>query len=165
MQLSPNFTLAELTKSQTAARMGLDNTPEPGHIFNLQQLCEEVLQPARDYFGPIIVTSGYRSEALNAAIGGAPGSEHSKGCAADIEAVNASNLELAAWIAKHLSFNQLILEGYSPTNPSAGWVHVSFVAHCKNRKDQLTATFTNGRAQYAKVNLPDMFYATGGKFA
>ena len=88
MKLSKNFSLIEFTESNTAIRNGIDNNPTAEHIHNLVDLCENVLQPLRDRIGSSIrVTSGYRSEALNTAIGGSKTSDHSHGRAADIKLV------------------------------------------------------------------------------
>lgn len=85
MQITKNFSFEELTFSATARQKGIHNLPNPPQIENLRKLCEKVLQPVRDNFGaPITVTSGFRSTALNKAVGGAPGSQHLKGEAADI---------------------------------------------------------------------------------
>ena len=146
MNLSKNFSLVELTKSQQATRLGIENTPSPEIIKNLKLLCEKVLQPVRDQFGPVSVSSGYRCDALNRAVGGSKTSDHMTGCAADIE-VSASNLELAKWIAENLEFSQLILEFYSPTDPRAGWVHVSYFPQ-NLKKQKLTASKVNGKVVY-----------------
>lgn len=140
MRLSENFDLAELTKSQAATRLGVLNQPTANEVKSLQYLVDTVLQPARDALGPIIINSGFRSEAVNRAIGGSPTSQHCKGEAADIEALNLSNLELAKWIVKNCEFDQVILEGYDPKDPRAGWVHVS-VKPTKNRGESLLAIF------------------------
>ena len=96
MQLSKNFTLIELITSQEAARRGLDNTPTPQVITNLTNLVKNVLQPLRDLVGkPIVISSGYRSPAVNAAIGGAKNSEHMTGCAADFTIPSKTNKETA----------------------------------------------------------------------
>ena len=86
MQLSKNFSLEELTKSQTATRKGIDNTPSPEHQENLKRLCENVLQPVRDHFSRVVtITSGYRSPELCTAIGSKITSQHARGEAADFE--------------------------------------------------------------------------------
>ena len=126
MQLSKNFWLSEFTKSDTAIRQGIDNSPEPEHLVALKHLCCAVLQPVRDALGPIKVTSGYRSLALNRAIGGSKTSHHMKGMAADIESPSLSNYDLAKWIEKNCKFTQVILEFYTQGVPSSGWVHVSY---------------------------------------
>ena len=79
MKLSANFSLAELIKSQTATRKGIDNTPSPGHQDNLKSLCTHVLQPVREHFGRVVtVSSGYRSPELCTAIGSKTTSQHAK---------------------------------------------------------------------------------------
>lgn len=151
MNLSKNFTLYELTKSQTALRRGINNTPTPEHTNNLRTLAEHVLQPIRDHFKrPVVVNSGYRGPELNRAIGGALNSQHMTGHAADIEIMSVSNYSLARWIELNLDFDQLILEMYDPTSgdPNSGWVHVSYVSPERNRRQVLTyltsRQFVNG---------------------
>ena len=98
-QLTANFSLHELTKSETALRMGLDNTPDDEATENLKTLCEKVLQPVRDHYGNgVKVNSAYRSPESNAAVGGSKTSDHCKGMAADIEIPGVANAELAQWI-------------------------------------------------------------------
>lgn len=148
MQLTKNFSLAELTKSQSATRLGLDNTPGETEIANLKRLCEEVLQPVRDHFGkPVVVSSGYRSPQVNAAIGGSRTSEHCKGMAADIEIHGVPNPELAQWIHDNLRYRQLILEFYTQGEPNSGWVHVSFNP-VDLKKQDLTAARQDGKTVY-----------------
>lgn len=139
MRLSKNFSLAELTKSSTAARLGIDNTPNEEQIENLKHLTIKVLQPARDELGPILVNSGYRSRELNSAVNGSSRSQHLTGNAADIESLaGVSNYDLACWIRDNCEFDQLILEYYTPGDPSSGWVHVSYVTDRPNRNEVLT---------------------------
>lgn len=127
MKLSKNFSLDELTKSQTALRMGIDNEPTPGDLYNLSQLCDNILQPVREHFGkPVTVSSGYRSVALCEAIGSSAKSQHAKGEAADFEIVGIDNKEVAVWIRDNLNFDQLILEFYKDGEPSSGWIHCSY---------------------------------------
>ena len=127
MRLSPHFTLDEMLKSQTALRMGLDNSPGPDQLEALVSLCEFALEPIRNHYErPVIVSSGFRALAVNKAIGSKDKSQHTKGQAADIESPGLDNLELYYWIAENLDFDQLILEYYSG-EPSSGWVHVSYV--------------------------------------
>lgn len=134
MQLSKNFSLRELTRSQVAARRGIDNTPPQAVVERLRALAENVLQPVRDHFGaPVVVTSGYRSPELNDAIGSSDRSQHPKGEAADFEVVGRSNLEVAEWIRDNLTFDQLILEFYTPGDPRSGWVHCSYVPPPRNQ--------------------------------
>lgn len=148
MKLSKNFSLAEFTKSQAALRLGLDNSPSPQDIEALEKLCINVLQPVRDYFGPVVITSGYRSKTLNEAIGGAATSQHCYGQAADFECPGNSNYDVAAWISKNLPFDQLILEFYTPGDPSSGWIHVSWKNDQINRNKILTASREGGKTVY-----------------
>lgn len=147
-QLSTNFSLKELTRSDTAIRKGIDNTPDNEQLINLTHLSIFILQPVRDKFGSTTVNSGLRVLELNRAIGSSDTSQHRKGEAADIECKAVSNLELAKWIRDNLDFDQVILEAYDGVDPTSGWVHVSYRNDGKNRKKCLTATFTNGKAKY-----------------
>jgi len=142
--------MAEFTKSQTAARRGIDNTPEGEHFDAAVALFENVVQPVRDFFGPTIINSGYRSPELNEAVGGSSRSQHCKGEAADIEVPGTPNYEVAEWIRDNLEFDQLILEGYVTGIPDSGWVHVSYKANGDNRRSILTADFSSGKAVYSK---------------
>jgi len=137
MKLSGHFSLAELTKSQTATRKGIDNKPTLEHIENLTELCVQILEPTRRNFGkPMVITSGYRSEELCEAIGSRTTSQHAKGEAADFEMFGVDNKELAKYIKNNLVFDQLILEFYNPDDPSSGWVHCSYSKE-ENRKQSL----------------------------
>ena len=147
MRLSKNFTLQEFTKSQTALRLGIDNTPSPEHLDAAKHLFETVVQPVRDQFGVTVINSGYRGPALNEAVGGSSRSQHCKGEAVDIECPGTSNYEVAKWIEENLEFDQLILEFYTPGIPDSGWVHVS-VANAENRKSVLTAMKEDGKTVY-----------------
>ncbi len=149
MKLSENFSLSEFTKSQTATRRGIDNSPTEDHLAALQLLVDNVLQPIREKFGRVRVTSGYRSVALNKVIGGSATSQHSKGEAADFEVTGLDNFDLAVWISENLEFDQLIIEGYDGKDPNSGWIHCSFKAS-GNRKSLLTAKFVRGKAMYTK---------------
>lgn len=126
MKLSQNFSLAELTKSETAIRRDIDNTPSDEVISNLTTLCNMVLQKVRNSHGVVTVTSGYRSPELNKAIGGSTTSDHCKGLAVDFEVPGLDNKQLALWIQDNLIFKQLILEFYEDGIPNSGWVHCSF---------------------------------------
>jgi hypothetical protein len=147
-QLTANFSLHELSKSETALRMGFDNTPTPEAEANLKALCEHVLQPIRDHYGKgVKVNSAYRSPESNAAVGGSKTSDHCKGMAADIEIPGVPNAELAEHIKANYKFTQLILEFYTSGIPDSGWVHVSYDP--SNLKGQcLTATKQNGKTVY-----------------
>ena len=148
MKLTANFSLEELTKSETALRMGLENEPNDEQLANLVALCECVLQPVRDHFGKgVKVNSGLRTLPVNRAIGSADHSDHVRGMAADIEIPSVPNAELAQWIVNNLEFRQVILEFYTPGIPDSGWVHVSYNP-ADNKKQVLTATKQNGKTVY-----------------
>jgi len=148
MNLSANFSLKELTKSDTATRLGIDNTPDDEAIDNLKTLCDKVLQPVRDHFGKTVtVNSAYRSPESNAAVGGSKTSDHCKGQAADIEIAGIPNAELAQWIMDNLDYTQLILEFYTQGVPDSGWVHVSYDPN-NLKKQELTAVKVAGKTQY-----------------
>ena len=118
MQLSRNFSLQELIKSDTAIRKGIDNNPNADQIEKLKALCENILQPVRDHFGRVKVTSGYRSPELCSAIGSSVNSQHAKAEAADFECIGVDNAELADWINQNLPYDQLICEFYTPGEPN-----------------------------------------------
>jgi|TARA_E500000178_G_C16871917_1_gene684831 zinc D-Ala-D-Ala carboxypeptidase len=157
MQLSKHFTLEEFTKSMTATRKGIDNTPGAGDIKNLEDLCYCVLEPVRNKFDrPVRISSGYRSEALCEAIGSKKTSQHAKGQAADFEVPGIPNIKIAYWIQANCDFDQLILEHYCPKDGQKGWIHCSYNEKGSNRKQVLTydgKTFENG--------LPDMEWEAG----
>ena len=147
-QLSTNFSLSELTKSETALRHNMDNTPGQAEVANLTVLAQHVLQPVRDqYKMGVKVNSGYRAPEVNASVGGSKTSDHCKGQAADIEIPGVANAELANWIKDNLKFTQIILEFYTPGIPDSGWVHVSY--NPADLKCQcLTAVKENGKTVY-----------------
>jgi hypothetical protein len=148
MNLSANFSLKELTKSDTATRLGIDNTPDEETIDNLKTLCDKVLQPVREHFGKsVTVNSGFRSSETNQATGGSKSSDHVKGQAADIEIAGIANADLAQWIMDNLDYTQLILEFYTQGIPDSGWVHVSYDPN-NLKKQELTAVKVAGKTQY-----------------
>jgi hypothetical protein len=148
VNLTANFSLHELTKSETALRLDLDNTPNEQATESLRLLCEMVLQPVRDHYGKgVKVNSAYRSPESNAAVGGSKTSDHCKGMAADIEIPGVANADLAQWIMDNLDYTQLILEFYTPGIPDSGWVHVSYDPN-NLKKQELTATKVAGKTQY-----------------
>ena len=147
VRLSENFSLQEYTKSQTATRQRLDNTPNEDHMASAKLLFENVVQKVRDHFGVTVINSGYRGEALNKAVGGSSTSQHCKGEAVDIECPGTSNYDVAKWIEDNLDFDQLILEFITLGIPDSGWVHVSYKSE-GNRKSVLTAMKENGKTVY-----------------
>ncbi len=148
MQLTSNFSLAELVKSETALRHDMDNTPGETEIENLKRLCEQVLQPVRDHFKTgVKVNSGFRHPEVNAKVGGSKTSDHCKGQAADIEIPGIPNADLAIWIMDNLQYTQLILEFYTPGIPDSGWVHVSYDP-ANLKKQNLTAVKKDGKTVY-----------------
>ena len=152
MKLSQNFSLKELTASQTAARKGIDNTPSPTHQTNLKSLCTHVLQPIRDHFSRVVsVSSGYRSPELCTAIGSKITSQHARGEAADFEIFGISNKELADWIHYNINYDQLILEYWKgEEDPNSGWVHCSY-SEGNNRRQYLRAYKENGKTKYGQI--------------
>ena len=152
MQLSLNFSLDELTKSQTATRKGIDNTPSPEHQENLKLLCTSILQPIRDHFSRVVsVSSGYRSPELCTARGSKITSQHARGEAADFEIFGLSNKTLADYIDSELHYDQLILEYWKESDPNSGWVHCSFSAG-NNRKQYLKAyKDENNKTRYEPI--------------
>jgi hypothetical protein len=158
MQLSKNLALSEVTRSETAKRRGISNMPTEEHIENFKKLAENVFQPIRDHFGvPIRISSGYRSEALNKAIGGAgkmvngkyvPSSQHCTGEAIDIDmdGTSITNKQVFDYIKEHLQFDQLIWEFGTDSNPD--WVHVSYESTGKQRKQVLKAIKKGSATSY-----------------
>ena len=153
MQLSDNFSLNEFTKSDTAVRKGIDNTPNDVHLDNMKALCENVLQKVRSHFGKSVrITSGYRSPELCEAIGSSSKSQHAKGQAADFEITGIDNKDLAIWIRDNVDFDQLILEFYTEGDPNSGWVHCSYNS-TSNRKEVLSAKKTDQGTHYSHSEL------------
>ena len=150
MQLSENLSLAEVIRSETAKRKGVSNMPTPAHIENFKKLAENIFQPIRKHFGkPIHISSGYRSDALNKAIGGSKTSQHCKGEAIDIDmdGTAITNAQIFNYIKDNLNFDQLIWEFGTASNPD--WVHVSYNSTGKQRKQILKALKVNGKTSYA----------------
>tara|TARA_R100001509_G_scaffold42527_1_gene22956 strand:- start:1602 stop:2081 length:480 start_codon:yes stop_codon:yes gene_type:complete len=150
MELSRNFTLSELIKSDTAIRKGINNNPNAEQIEKLKALCENILQPVRDHFGRVKVTSGFRSVDLCLAINSSANSQHAKAEAADFECVGVDNAELADWIRRELPYDQLILEYYTPGEPNSGWIHCSYTEGMP-RKQFLHAFRKDGKTQYKPI--------------
>ena len=134
-----NFSLKELTASQTAERKGINNNPNEDQIEKLKLLCENVLQKIRDHYKrPVTISSGYRSPELCEAIGSSKNSQHTKAEAADFEIFGLSNAELCKWISDNLEFDQMILEYHKLDEPNSGWIHCSYKVE-DNRKQILRA--------------------------
>lgn len=147
-QLTKNFSLAEMTKSETALRLGLENELDADQLNNLLLLCGNVLQPVRDHFGKgVKVNSALRTLPVNRAIGSSDSSHHVKGMAADIEIPGVANAKLAEYIRDNLPFTQLILEFYTPGVPDSGWVHVSYDPQ-NLKKQVMTAVKKDGKTVY-----------------
>lgn len=145
-QLTPHFKLSEFTKSSTATARKIDNTPSEQVISNLKLLCEQVLEPLRVHFNcPIIIGSGYRSPALNKAVGGVKNSQHMPGEAADIHLPdNETGRKWFLWMMDNLKFDQLIMEKSTPTSTRC-WIHVSFSRHrCRQQVIQNLVKHPNG---------------------
>ena len=125
IQLSEHFTLSEFTKSITAARLGISNKPDYEQVLAMKHLCSEVLEPLRRHYGaPIRITSGFRCEALNRAVGGVGNSQHMLGEAADL---SVPSEEVARdwfwWIVRNTDFDQLLFEHSQRLHNR--WLHIS----------------------------------------
>ena len=129
MRLSEHFSLTEACKSQTADRLGIDNTPSAAVIDRMKAVCEKILEPVRAHYNlPVTISSFYRSPRLNAEIGSKPTSQHTTGEAVDFEIPGIPNPELAAWVRDNLVADQIILEFHTAGIADSGWVHVSYRA-------------------------------------
>ena len=149
MQLSKNLALSEVTRSETAKRRGISNMPTPEHIENFKKLAENVFQPIREHFGvPIRISSGYRSKALNTAIGGSLSSQHCKGEAIDIDmdGTTITNKQIFDFVKDNVNFDQMIWEFGTDANPD--WVHVSYNSDGSQRKQILKAVKAGGATKY-----------------
>ena len=151
MQLSEHLSLSEVTRSETAKRKGVSNMPTEEHIKNFKLLAEKIFEPIRNHFGkPIFISSGYRSAALNKAIGGAASSQHCTGEAIDIDMDGhnngITNKMIFDYIKDNLEFDQLIWEFGNDAAPD--WVHVSYESTGKQRKQILKAVRKGGATSY-----------------
>lgn len=157
MKLSSNLSLKEVVKSNTAENRDIDNTPELEHLYNLIAIANAVFQPLRSHFNlPIGITSGYRSEDLNKAIGGSSSSQHCKGEALDIDADlhgKITNEQIFYFIKDNLMFDQLIAEFEDNNQPK--WIHVSYTRE-SNRKQVLIATKKYGKTEYLSYT-PELY--------
>ena len=153
MQLSENLSLAEVIRSETAKRNGISNKPTPRHLENLKIIAGSIFQPIRNFFQRAVhLSSGYRSEELNAFIKGSASSQHCTGEALDIDmdGTEVTNKEIFDYIKDNLEFDQLIWEFGTNDNPD--WVHVSYKASGKQRKQVLKATKVKGKTVYVPYN-------------
>jgi hypothetical protein len=151
MKISEHLSLAEVTRSETAKRKGVSNMPTEAHLANFKLLAEKVFEPIRNHFGsPINISSGYRSEALNKAVGGSSSSQHCTGEAIDIDMDGSTNgvtnKMVFDYIKDNLEFDQLIWEFGTSSNPD--WVHVSYESTGKQRKQMLKAVKSGGKTSY-----------------
>jgi len=151
MKLSEHLDLSEVTRSESAKRKGISNMPTEAHIANFKLLAEMIFEPIRNHFRcPIIISSGYRSKELNAAIGGSLTSQHCQGEAIDIDMDGTpngvTNRMVFDYIKDNLEFDQLIYEFGDKENPD--WVHVSYESSGKQRKQILKAVRNNGKTSY-----------------
>jgi hypothetical protein len=145
MNLTRNFTLSELIKSDTAIRKGINNNPNAEQIEKLKALCENILQPVRDHFGRVKITSGFRSVELCEAIGSSARSQHARAEAADFEVVGVDNAELFDWIKDNLT-----PEFYTPGEPNSGWIHCSWIPD-QPRASFLHAYRSEGKTKYKPI--------------
>ena len=148
MKLSEHLDLSEVTRSTDAKRRGISNEPTAEHIENFKVLAEKVFEPIRNHFKvPIFISSGYRSAALNKAIGGASSSQHLLGQALDLDMDSSSsgvtNKMIFDYIKNNLEFDQLINEF------DYAWVHVSYNNKGKQRKQILDAKKVGGKTVYS----------------
>lgn len=151
MKLSEHLDLSEVTRSDSAKRKGISNEPTAEHLENFKKLAENIFEPIRNHFKvPIHLSSGYRSAALNKAIGGASSSQHCTGEAIDIDmdgsANGVTNKMVFDYIKNNLSFDQLIHE--FGTKDAPDWVHVSYESTGKQRKQILKAVRKGGATSY-----------------
>ena len=142
--------LKELLFSETATRLGIDNTPTDEILINLQTLIQEVINPIVNHFGDIKITSGYRSPELCLKIGSSIKSSHTLGQALDCEVLGVDNRELADWVVNNLEYDQVILEFWEKDKINSGWVHISYNKE-NNRKMYLKAYKANGRTVYEVI--------------
>ena len=152
MRISKNISYAEATKSQTATRKGIDNTPNDDQLENMRLWADNIFEPVREFVGsPVAITSFFRSVELNKAIGGSSRSQHCKGQAGDIDCdvfEGKTNAEVFLFVREVLDFDQLIWEFGTDLNPD--WVHVSYNKH-GNRKQVLKAKRVNGKVEYIEI--------------
>ena len=151
--ISKHISEKEATKSVTALRLGIDNTPDGDTLNNMRLVAEKVFEPLRDWVGGAIkINSFYRSPALNEAIGGSTRSQHCKGQAIDIDDIygHKTNKEMFDWIRDNIDFDQMIWE-FGDTTENPDWVHISYVSADKNRNRILKAVRDDGKTKYIDI--------------
>jgi len=151
MKVSKHVSLKEVSKSHTAIKNGIDNTPTGDHLLNIKELCYHVFEPLREWVGGAIkINSGFRSKALNDIIGGAKSSQHlaKNGAAFDIDDTfgHKTNAEMFNFIAENLPFDQLIWEFGDDNNPD--WVHVSYKVKDNRRQVLYAKKNSKGKTYY-----------------
>lgn len=152
-KISKHITYKEATRSVTALRLGIDNTPNDYELQNMELIAEKVFEPLRRAVnGPIKINSFFRCEELNKAIGGSSRSQHCQGRAIDIDDFYGyvSNSYMYYYIKDNLDFDQLIWEFGTDTEPD--WVHISYVDGDSNRKRCLLAYKENGKTKYKDIS-------------
>lgn len=151
-RISEHISYQEGTRSVTALRLGIDNTPDTYQFTNMQVVAENIFEPLRKWVrGPIKINSFLRVPDLNKAIGGSESSQHCQGRAIDIDDSygHKTNAEMFEYIKKHLDFDQMIWEFGDDDNPD--WVHVSYVSPDRNRGRCLRAERIDGKTQYRVI--------------
>jgi len=151
MKISKHISYKEATFSATAIRKGIDNTPNDYQLQNMRLLAEKIFEPLREWTGhPIAVNSFFRSDALNKAVKGAAGSQHTQGRAIDLDDTfgGKTNKEMFDYIVENLDYDQIIWEFGNDKNPD--WIHVSYVSADQNRKVKMKAKKVNGKTRYEK---------------
>jgi hypothetical protein len=151
-KISNHVSYKEGVKSNTATRLGIDNTPSAYELSNMGILCDHIFEPLRQWVGgPIKINSFFRCEELNRAIGGSSRSQHCQGRAIDLDDTfgHKTNAEMFQYIRENLNFDQLIWEFGDETNPD--WVHVSFISESENRGRALKAVREDGKTNYQVI--------------
>jgi len=152
MKISEHISYKEATRSVTALRLGIDNTPNEYQLQNMELIAKNVFEPLRKAVGgPIKINSFMRVEKLNQAIGGSSRSQHCQGRAMDLDDTYGhwTNAEMYHYIKNNLDFDQMIWEFGNDENPD--WVHVSYVDADSNRKRCLKAIKENGKTKYIDI--------------
>ena len=149
-KISANISFKEATVSETATKLGINNTPTEEHLEAMVTVAEKIFQPLREWCNhPIRINSMYRSEALNKALGGSKTSQHRLGQALDLDSLGSkSNADLFNWVAENLNFDQLIWE-FGNDDPK--WIHISYVSDDTNRNQKLKATNHRGKTRYSVI--------------